>query len=221
MEHLRSMTGDPDILYKHTANYAAQLAAAKNDIVTYVAMLDEPEEDEAAAGGGDGEEGGGAGAEDPAAAAAEGDEAAAAPGIDYSDRFFRYVAAAGRKGANEFLVGKTLPRGTGASYPLVAGPHRSCHATPSSTFQTLVLSRVKFNHMTWRALSVRPKVVDAGAAWVDIPNVLMHGAAGGDGDGGPGAVHFFKGFPRVGAYFAVPITLATVGRCSLTVSNPR
>lgn len=39
---------------------------------------------------------------------------------------------------------------------------------------------------------------DEGAELVDLPNVLYSEG-----------VHFFRGFPRVGAYFAVPVTLAT------------
>jgi len=48
MEHLRTLTGDPDILYKHMANYALRLSSNPNGARTYVADLEEPEEDEMA-----------------------------------------------------------------------------------------------------------------------------------------------------------------------------
>ena len=200
MAHLRTMTNDPDILFKHAANYASRLSAAGPEgMHVYVAVLDEVEEDEMAPGAGSDEAAEGAEGEEPAAAAAavegegdgENDEGHGRGGarFDYSDKFFRYAAAAGKRGSCEWIVGRTLPRGAnqGVSYALVDAPEAGGKARP----------------------------------WIDISNVMLHvvdggaagaeGAEGTEGSRGSGAVHYLKGFPRVGAYFTAPIVLATVG----------
>lgn len=169
MEHLRSLTSDPDILFKHAANYALRLTSgAPEDKHVYVAALDEEEEDELAGEDAEGAEDAEPPAEEPPAEG-EGDAATTAAGFDYSQQFFRYVSAAGKKGKCEWIVGKTLRRGEdqGVTYSLVDPPAEGAKTPP----------------------------------WIDIPNVLTHQ--------GPGKMRFLKGFPRVGAYFAVPIVLAT------------
>ena len=49
LEHVASLSGDPDVLYKHAANYALRLSSrGGRGMRTYVADLEEPEEDEMA-----------------------------------------------------------------------------------------------------------------------------------------------------------------------------
>ena len=197
MEHLRTLTGDPDILYKHMANYALRLSSNPGGARAYVADLEEPEEDEMAPRpdgeeepeedepepepepepGPEGEEGEGDGEEKPVV-------------FDYLKMFYRYVSSAsGIRGEDgEWVVGKKLERGEGVSFKLIDN-------TPQ-------------------------------APWVDIDNCLTYVGpertiplvegeeapppAEDEEDGPKGeTVAFLKGFPRVGAYFAVPIKLAT------------
>lgn len=194
MEHLRTLTGDPDILYKHMANYALRLSSNPNGARTYVADLEEPEEDEMAPRP-DGEEEEEDEPEPEPEPVPEENEEDEGDGeekpvvFDYTKMYFRYVSAAsGVRGEDgEWVVGKKLERGEGVSFKLIDN-------TPQ-------------------------------APWVDIDNCLTYVgpertiplAEGEDPppppdeeDGPQGeTVAFLKGFPRVGAYFAVPIKLAT------------
>ena len=194
MEHLRTLTGDPDILYKHMANYALRLSSNPNGARTYVADLEEPEEDEMAPRP-DGEEEEEDEPEPEPEPVPEDNEEDEGDGeekpvvFDYTKMYFRYVSAAsGVRGEDgEWVVGKKLERGEGVSFKLIDN-------TPQ-------------------------------APWVDIDNCLTYvgpertiPVADGqdpppppDEEEGPQGetVAFLKGFPRVGAYFAVPIKLAT------------
>ena len=182
LEHLETLSGDPDILYKHAANYALKLSFDGGaGAATYVADLEAPEEDEMAEKEGDGDE------EDADETPPPPDDDDGADGgaakIDYGEMFFRYVSAAGPKGHDQdWLVGHKLERGTGVSFALVDD---------------------------------EPK-----APWIDIPNAMTFRGAprpipegvdppADDAEPDLTTVHFARGFPRVGAFFAVPITLET------------
>ena len=197
LEHIATLSGDPDVLYKHAANYALKLSSRGGEgMRTYVADLEEPEEDEMAdEAEAEGEEG------EAAEPEAEEEEDAGIPELGepkYDDMFFRYVSVAAEKGDDQdWLVGKKLERGTGVSFALV---------------------------------DAAPK-----APWIDAPNVMTYRGpprepregeepAEPDAPPEPTRVHFVGGFPRAGAYFAVPIVLATgevAGMlCADTVKTP-
>ena len=197
LEHVASLSGDPDVLYKHAANYALRLSSrGGRGMRTYVADLEEPEEDEMA----DEEEAEeGEAAEPEAEEEEEAEDGVPEPGEPrYDDMFFRYVSVAAEKGDDQdWLVGKKLERGTGVSFALVDNA---------------------------------PK-----APWIDVPNVMTHRGpprepregeepADPEAPPEPTRVHFAGGFPRAGAYFAVPIVLATgevAGMlCADTVKTP-
>ena len=98
LEHLETLTGDPDILYKHAANYALKLSSDGGaGAATYVADLEAPEEDEMAETDGDGDE---ENADETPPPADDEDGAADedAATVDYGEMFFRYVSAVGPKG---------------------------------------------------------------------------------------------------------------------------
>ena len=197
LEHVASLSGDPDVLYKHAANYALRLSSrGGRGMRTYVADLEEPEEDEMA----DEEEPEeGEAAEPEAEEEEEASDGIPEPGEPrYDDMFFRYVSVAAEKGDDQdWLVGKKLERGTGVSFALVDNA---------------------------------PK-----APWIDVPNAMTHRGpprepregeepADPEAPPEPTRVHFAGGFPRAGAYFAVPIVLATgevAGMlCADTVKTP-
>ena len=197
LEHVASLSGDPDVLYKHAANYALRLSSrGGRGMRTYVADLEEPEEDEMA----DEEEPEeGEAAEPEAEEEEEASDGIPEPGEPrYDNMFFRYVSVAAEKGDDQdWLVGKKLERGTGVSFALVDNA---------------------------------PK-----APWIDVPNVMTHRGpprkpregeepADPEAPPEPTRVHFAGGFPRAGAYFAVPIVLATgevAGMlCADTVKTP-
>ena len=119
LEHVASLSGDPDVLYKHAANYALRLSSrGGRGMRTYVADLEEPEEDEMA----DEEEPEeGEAAEPEAEEEEEASDGIPEPGEPrYDDMFFRYVSVAAEKGDDQdWLVGKKLERGTGVSFALV------------------------------------------------------------------------------------------------------
>ena len=183
LEHLETLTGDPDILYKHAANYALKLSSDGGaGAATYVADLEAPEEDEMAETDGDGDE---ENADETPPPADDEDGAADedAATVDYGEMFFRYVSAAGPKGHDQdWLVGRKLERGAGVSFALVDD-------TPKAPWIDVP------NAMTFRGA---PRPIPEG---VDPP----------EDDAEPEwtTVHFARGFPRVGAFFAVPITLET------------
>ena len=197
LEHVASLSGDPDVLYKHAANYALRLSSrGGRGMRTYVADLEEPEEDEMAdEAEAEGEEG------EAAEPEAEEEEDAGIPELGepkYDDMFFRYVSVAAEKGDDQdWLVGKKLERGTGVSFALVdAIPKAPCIDVP--------------NVMAYRGPPRKPREGE-GPAETDTPQK-------------PTRVHFVGGFPRAGAYFAVPIVMATgevAGMlCADTVKTP-
>ena len=205
MEHLRTLTGDPDILYKHMANYALRLSSNPNGARTYVADLEEPEEDEMAPrpDGEEEEEDEPEPEPEPEPEENEEDEGDGEEKLhDYTKMYSLRPQPRGPPDG-EWVVGKKLERGEGVSFKLIDN-------TPQ-------------------------------APWVDIDNCLTYVgpertiplAEGEDPppppdeeDGPQGeTVAFLKGFPRVGAYFAVPIKLATgeiAGMlCMDTLKGPR
>jgi|TARA_B110000967_G_scaffold190934_1_gene216111 hypothetical protein len=186
LAHLASLSGDPDELYVHAANYALRLSSTGGTGVrAYVADLEEPEEDEMAATFEEPGEG-----EEPAVAAeTETDETEDTGSIpepgepEYGKFFFRYVAVAAAKGDDQnFLVGKKLERGVGVSFCMVDN-------TPKQPW-------IDIQHvMTYRGPPLETREGDEPTD-PDAPPP-------------PAKVHFVGGFPRAGAFFAVPIVLVT------------
>ena len=147
----------------------------------HVADLEAPEEDEMAETDGDGDE---ENADETPPPADDEDGAADedAATVDYGEMFFRYVSAAGPKGHDQdWLVGRKLERGAGVSFALVDD-------TPKAPWIDVP------NAMTFRgAPRPIPEGVDPRRT---TPSPMDDGARA-------------RGFPRVGAFFAVPITLET------------
>ena len=186
LEHIASLDGDPDILYKHAANYALKLATNGGaGMRAYVADLEEAEEDETLDKDNSEEE-----EEEDKKESAEDDaegEADAAEGpapISYENLFFRYVACAAPKGDDQdWIVGKKLERPDGISFALVDDE-------PQAPWIDVA------NVMTYEGKELELPSEPGDPEESEEPKRREKAC-------------FLGGVPRAGAYFAAPITLAT------------
>jgi hypothetical protein len=186
LEHIASLDGDPDILYKHAANYALKLATNGGaGMRAYVADLEEAEEDETLDKD-NSEEGEEEDKKESAEDDAEG-EADAAEGpapISYENLFFRYVACAAPKGDDQdWIVGKKLERPDGISFALVDDE-------PQAPWIDVA------NVMTYEGKELELPSEPGDPEESEEPKRREKAC-------------FLGGVPRAGAYFAAPITLAT------------